>query len=80
MLPCYKKVHKIKCIRKHYIEKRAEKMANSFEKLKLVQWYGYMVLHRGVHRVNVYQTEACIQKACLNLFLIESLHQSSSMV
>ena len=39
-----------------------------------------MVTHCGVHRVNVYQTYTCIQKACLNLFLIGSLHQSSSMI
>ena len=39
-----------------------------------------MVIHRGVHRLNVYQTWACIQKAKLNLFLIGSLHQSSPMI
>ena len=39
-----------------------------------------MVIHRGVHRVNVYQSKACIQKACLNLFLIGSLHQPSPMI
>ena len=39
-----------------------------------------MIIHHGVHRVNVYQTKACTQKACLNLFLIGSLHQSSPMI
>ena len=39
-----------------------------------------MVIHRGSHRVNVYQTWPCIQKVSLNLFLICSLHQSSPMV
>ena len=33
-----------------------------------------------IHRVNVYQTKACTQKACLNLFLIGLLHRSSPMI
>ena len=28
----------------------------------LFRWHGHMVIHLGVHRVNVYQTEAGIQK------------------
>ena len=46
----------------------------------LFRYHDHKVIHCGVHRVNVCQTKDCIQKACLNLFLIGSLHQSSPMI
>ena len=34
----------------------------------------------NIPKLNVYQTYACIQKACLDLFMIGLLHQFSPMI